>query len=266
MATADRIERERQAKRTLILEAARELFLERGYEAVTLREIAQRIEHSTTAVYVHFKDKRDLMEQMVAEDFGKFAAALQAQAEVRPASARLGQLGVAYIQFALTLPRHYQLLFLTPSPADAKDVSSSENEPGFSSYSQLVDTVREAMDEGFFRPELTDPVAVAQAVWAAMHGLVSLLIIMGDVAFFQWRKPEVLVEVLMGSLMRGLARDAQGTMNAAQLALGDVAARATAGCAPAKPAKPAKPAAPAADEPTAAPTRRARGKGTRTAR
>lgn len=204
MGTADRIERERQAKRTLILEAARELFVERGYEAVTLREIAQRIEHSTTAVYVHFKDKRDLMEQMVREDFAKFSAALASGPSGGSAIERISQLGEKYVQFALTLPRHYQLLFLTPPPQEAALPSAEEETVGVDGYDLLVQTVRDALAEGAFRPELTDPIAIAQAIWAAVHGLVSLLIVFADAPHFEWRKPEVLVEVLMGSLMRGL--------------------------------------------------------------
>lgn len=208
MGSADRIERERQAKRALILEAARELFVERGYEAVTLREIAQRIEHSTTAVYVHFKDKRDLMEQMVREDFAKFSAALASGAEQGPAIERLGRLGEKYVEFALTLPRHYQLLFLTRPPHEAAAVKGEavkdEEVIGVDGYGLLVQTVREALAEGAFRPELTDPLAISQAIWAAVHGLASLLIVFGEVPHFEWRKPEVLVEVLMGSLMNGL--------------------------------------------------------------
>ena len=68
MGTSERIERERHAKRALIMDAARELFLERGYDAVTLRQIAERIEHSTTAIYVHFADKFDLAERIVTID------------------------------------------------------------------------------------------------------------------------------------------------------------------------------------------------------
>lgn len=208
MGSADRIERERQAKRTLILEAARELFVERGYEAVTLREIAQRIEHSTTAVYVHFKDKRDLMEQMVREDVAKFSAALASGANEGPAIERLGRLGEKYVEFALTLPRHYQLLFLTRPPQDAASVKdeamNDEGVIGVDGYGLLVQTVREALAEGAFRPELTDPLAIAQAIWAAVHGLVSLYIVFGEVPHFEWRKPEAVLEVLMGSLMSGL--------------------------------------------------------------
>lgn len=187
----------------MILEAARELFLERGYDAVTVREIAQRIEHSTTAVYVHFKDKRDLMEQMVAEDFAKFEQALRAAAQVSPARARLQELGKAYVRFALTLPKHYQLLFLTPSPPDAEH-PEGEDGPGMAGYQMLVATVQRAINEGVFRPELTDARAIAQALWAALHGLVSLHIIMGHVAVFQWRDPEEMLDLLIGSLMRGM--------------------------------------------------------------
>src|SRR5688572_10648351 len=102
MGTADRIEREKLAKRTAILDAARELFLERGVDAVTLREVAQKVEYSTTAIYVHFKDKQDLIQQMVREDFGKFAGALLAMQDIADPLDRLVALGKAYLGFALS--------------------------------------------------------------------------------------------------------------------------------------------------------------------
>ncbi len=211
MGTSDRIERERQAKRTLILEAARELFLERGYQAVTLRSVAERIEHSTTAVYVHFKDKRDLVEQMVREDFRVFDEALLATAEVQPALARLEKLGEAYIDFALRLPRHYQLLFLTPRLDDVKlDASSLEpvapDSQGMAGFMLLLSTVQACIEEGAFADEHRDAMGIAQAVWAAVHGLVSLLIIMGNVEQFQWREPKVLHQLLLGSMLRGMGK------------------------------------------------------------
>src|SRR4051812_37123163 len=117
MSSADRIERERLARRARVLDAARGLFLERGVEAVTLREVAQRIEYSTTAVYVHFKDKAALVEAMVAEDFAAFAQSLERCAAVVDPVERVGALYEAYIEFALAWPRHYRLLFLTPPRA-----------------------------------------------------------------------------------------------------------------------------------------------------
>lgn len=208
MSTADRHERERRAKRALIIDAARELFAQRGIEAVTLREVAQRIEHSTTAIYVHFKDKQDLVDQMVREDFAAFNGALIAAAATRDPLARLGDLGDAYVRFALTMPRHYQLLFMTPAKASAAPPPpTTDILPGSEGYELLHSTVGACIAAGLFRPELTDNDGIAQAIWACVHGLVSLLIVMGDVHQFAWKSPARLIELSLGSMVRGMLRD-----------------------------------------------------------
>ncbi len=207
MGTSDRIERERQAKRALILEAARALFVEQGYEAVTLREVAQRIEHSTTAVYVHFKDKRDLVEQMVQEDFAKFDGALQQTADVQPPLERLLKLGEAYIEFALAMPKHYQLLFLTPRPKPEKEDPEKVKhlQAGASGFALLLSTVQACIDDGSFAAEYDDALAIAQGAWAGVHGLVSLHIILGHEHHFQWRDPAPLNRMLTEAMLRGMA-------------------------------------------------------------
>ena len=209
MSTADRIERDRLAKRARILDAARELFVERGIAAVTLREIAQRIEYSTTAIYVQFKDKRDLVDQMVREDFVAFANALHAAAAgVADPIARLGRLGDAYVEFALTMPRHYQLLFMTPLDGASDKHADAPHEPaGIDGYLALLETVRECVATGRFRAELRDPDACAQAIWATVHGVVSLLIVMGDADAFHWRTPAAIADLALGSVVRGMLAD-----------------------------------------------------------
>lgn len=205
MSSAARQERERLAKRTLILNAARELLITRGVEAVTLREIAQRIEYSTTAIYVQFKDKQDLLEQMVREDLGAFSRALLAKAAIADPVQRLDALGEAYVEFALTMPRHYQMLFLTETTQQSQDPARQHKPaPGDEGYELLLHTVEECVQTGRFRPELRDPPALAQAIWASVHGLVSLLIVKGNVPFFEWRQPKQLLEVGLGSLVRGM--------------------------------------------------------------
>lgn len=204
MGTADRIERERLVKRTRILDAARELFVERGVEAVTLREIAQRIEYSTTAIYVQFKDKHDLIAQMIAEDFAAFASALAACAKIPDPVKRLGELGNAYIAFALAMPRHYQLLFLTPaSPEHARPTAASP--AGIEGYSLLLSTVEECIRAKRFRADL-DAHALAQVIWAGVHGIVALLIVKGDAEAFGWKPPEVLGALHYEVLLHGLLR------------------------------------------------------------
>src|SRR5438876_541437 len=63
----------REEIRTLILDAAREMFAAEGYDAVTMRRIAERIEYSPTAIYFHFKDKDALMHELCDTDFAKLA-------------------------------------------------------------------------------------------------------------------------------------------------------------------------------------------------
>jgi AcrR family transcriptional regulator len=205
MGTADRIERERQAKRTAILDAARELFVERGVEAVTLREVAQKIEYSTTAIYVHFKDKQDLIEQMCNEDFSKFAGALLAMRDIADPVERLDKLGEAYVQFALSMPRHYTLLFLTPATTS---VPPPEHEdPGFAGFALLLHTVEECIAQKRFRPEHTDANGLALAIWSFVHGLVSLLIVKGQHPRFHWKQPDEFLALGRGPMMRGLLAD-----------------------------------------------------------
>lgn len=206
MGTADRIERQRVEKRSRILDAARELFVERGVEAVTLREIAERIEYSTTAIYVQFKDKAALVEAMVNEDFAVFAGSLEANARIPDPVRRIAALHDAYVDFALSMPRHYQLLFLTPPVTPtAKDAATSP--AGIDGYRVLLAAVDECIRTGRFRAALTDADAVAQAVWANVHGLVSLQIVMGGHAQFRWRPRDALSRTSFEIMMHGLLRD-----------------------------------------------------------
>lgn len=213
MSSADRIERERLAKRARILDAARTLFLERGVEAVTLREIAQRIEYSTTAIYVHFKDKAALVAAMLDEDFAQFSRSLEHMAEVADPVERLAALHDAYLDFALAMPHHYQLLFLTPGT----NAQPEAKEPtGIAGYRVLHSTIAACIAAHRLRPELDDVDAVAQIVWAGVHGLASLLIVMGARPVFRWRDRETLRRMQVDVMLHGILREprpprAQGT-------------------------------------------------------
>ena len=71
MGIKERQERERQATRDAILQAARELFVSEGYRNVSLRKIAERIEYSPAAIYSYFPSKDDLFFALAEEGFRK---------------------------------------------------------------------------------------------------------------------------------------------------------------------------------------------------
>src|ERR1700682_3848534 len=114
MGPKERRAREREEIRSVILDAARELFVSDGYDAVTMRRIADRIEYSPTAIYFHFKDKQTLLQELCDTDFGALAHEFQKIARIADPVDRLRQIGRAYVEFGLAYPNHYRLMFMTP--------------------------------------------------------------------------------------------------------------------------------------------------------
>src|SRR5258706_2571047 len=124
MGTQERRERERQELRSQILDAARELFATEGYDAVTMRKIADKIEYSPTAIYQHFADKDALVAELCRHDFRSFAAHFAQAAATEDPVLRLRETGRAYFAFAVEFPQHYRVMFMAARPS----VSPEEGE------------------------------------------------------------------------------------------------------------------------------------------
>src|SRR5262245_8666913 len=112
MGTKDRRQRERAAVRAKILDAARELFVTQGVEAVTMRKIAEKIDYTATALYTHFADKDALLRALCDADFLKLRGAFERIARMDDPIERLRKLGKEYVRFALEYPNHYKLMFM----------------------------------------------------------------------------------------------------------------------------------------------------------
>src|SRR5262245_44329483 len=69
MGIKERHERDREAVRRSILDAARELFVTEGYQHVSIRKIAERIEYSPAALYGYFASKDDIFFALAEEGF-----------------------------------------------------------------------------------------------------------------------------------------------------------------------------------------------------
>lgn len=201
---------DRSGLRAAILAAARELFNEQGYEATTMRKIAEHIGYSATAIYRHFPDKRTILTELVHADFAALGASFAtAMTEPDPVR-RLAMLGKGYVEFGLRFPNHYRLMFMTrKAPVPMVEAQEScivrKGDPTSDAYAALVHTVREVMATGILRPELNDPEAVAQIMWACIHGLVSLYLDHGTDVWVQWRPIQQLTDESLKMTMIGLA-------------------------------------------------------------
>lgn len=202
-------EAERQQLRTLIIDAARELFVSRGVEAVTMREIAKRIDYSATSIYLHFTDKEALLRAICDTDFLALAQALRTILQIADPVERLLAFGRGYAEFALTYPNHYRLMFMTPHPCDPCLSTVQQNNAEQDAYYQLKSVVHEVFLAGKFRAELTDSVLIAQTVWAGMHGVCSLQITMMQDAWVDWADLNARLSLMQDTLMRGLLKNQQ---------------------------------------------------------
>jgi len=207
MGPRDRRARERAEMRESILNAARELFAEVGYDGVSMRKIAERIEYSPTAIYLHFADKETLFRELCYSDFRLLASEMAEHARIADPFERLRAIGEAYVRFGVTHPFHYRLMFMTPPPVNAcssEEKQKTHGNPELDSYAFLRQCVVQMMEQGWIRPELTDPDLVAQTLWATVHGVVSLEISVSKDPWIQWRALSQRMEAALMGIGCGL--------------------------------------------------------------
>jgi len=209
MAIQDRREREKQELRAKILDAARRLFVEQGYDSVSMRKIAEAIEYSPTAIYVHFKDKSDLMHELCRCDFGQLSSRSAELSSVRDPIERIRSMGEGYIRFGVEHPNQYRLMFMTPiDPADiqpSEEDLARKEDPAQSGYAALVQAIREGAAAGRFRPEYREDVElIAQTFWAAVHGVASLQVAKFNDPWVHWTPLDVRIRAMIDAIITGM--------------------------------------------------------------
>ena len=198
MGTTDRRERHRASLRQEILEAASRLFVEEGFQRVTMRRIAERIEYSPTTIYLHFKDKNELLAAVCDETFAQLTAKIERIRRSAPTPMAYLREGLrTYVEFGLAHPDQYVVTFMSPAPAMP---DSPQGQPiGQQAFETLRAGVQACADHGDI--QTSDIEATAQALWAAVHGVTSLLISTKGFPFVQ---RSVLVDHLIDTALAGL--------------------------------------------------------------
>lgn len=200
-------EQYRDSLRQEILDAAREMFVREGYEATSVRRIAEKVGCSPGILYHYFEDKPAIMAQLVREAFGRLTERLLAICQdSAPPADRLRRSLVTYVRFGLDHPHHYNLLFSPGQSAGPKPevIMKAFMEDGMRAFGCLRQLVKECLDAGELRPELTDAEEVAQVLWTSIHGLTSAVNICCGFPFLEIsRLIERQAEVLLAGIRRG---------------------------------------------------------------
>lgn len=202
-------EEEKLKFRTQVIDVARDLFVSKGVEAVSMREIAKGIGYSATSIYSHFKDKEAILRAIVDTDFQNLATRLEGVLAIPNPVERLQTLGRGYAEFALNYPSHYRMMFMMPRPMCCEDEKIKKNSAEQATYYQLLDTVTAVHATGAVKDGLDDPELVAQTIWAGIHGVCSLEIILADDQWVNWRAVEQRIEMMINMIGAGLMKEPQ---------------------------------------------------------
>ncbi|UQX05476.1 TetR/AcrR family transcriptional regulator [Streptomyces sp. RerS4] len=167
MSVQERKERERAARERLIVATARELAEQQGWDAVTTRRLAERIEYSQPVLYGHFRGKREIIGAVALQGAAEMAAAVRAAAS--PADGprtRVTALARAYLDFAERNPAVYDAMF----QLDGGLAFAAEDtpEPLKDAFAALLESLGEVAGDG------VHPGLFTEVFWAALHGLATL--------------------------------------------------------------------------------------------
>jgi len=206
MGSKERRTRERQDTRRMILDAARAMFVRRGYEGTTMRAIAQEVEYTPTAIYHHFRNKDALLTELCTMDFRALAEAFLRIGRVADPIERLRKIGEAYVEFAGAHPMQYQLMFMTRRPIPIASNGITRGDPSEDAYAFLRQACSDAINSGRLRPEVTDPDLLAQMMWSAKHGIVSLQIVKQHDDWIDWRDVRETARSIGEAIVRGLLK------------------------------------------------------------
>ncbi|EJL71418.1 TetR/AcrR family transcriptional regulator [Chryseobacterium populi] len=170
MSIAERKQEEKQEMHQRILNGARKVFLEKGYEKTSMRNIANEISYSPGSLYFHFKDKSEIFHQLHKEGFTLLLSQLKVLNTVADPFERLKASGRVFIQFAQENKDYYNLMFMV------EETSKSSEENGFiiaqEAINHLSSVIRECQARGRFKD--MDIEYFTFMVLSAMHGICAL--------------------------------------------------------------------------------------------
>jgi AcrR family transcriptional regulator len=202
---AERKARAKKALREEILDAAREMFVNEGYDGVSMRRLAEKIEYSPTTIYLYFKDKSDLLFEICQETFAKLRHQLELLQQQDGDPLVVLRRGLrAYVAFGLKHPQHYIATFVLPHEhADPKETAryKSPDSEGMKTFGFLRACVQQAVNA---RELKGDPDDLSRALWAGIHGITSLLVIH---PMFPWGDKNKVIELTIDSMLGGMGAE-----------------------------------------------------------
>jgi AcrR family transcriptional regulator len=202
MGVAERKSRHKQDLRQEILDAARDLFVRDGYESVSMRKIAEKVEYAPGTIYLYFKDKAEILDTLSAQTFEKLKERLQAIGHDPGDPVEALRRGLrTYIQFGLDNPNEYVVTFVI-GKREAHLEGGAGRACGMACFNCLRGIVQQCMEGGYINGGAVEE--TAQSLWVSIHGVTSLFAMNCGFPFVEQTR---LIERLLDILIKGVRAD-----------------------------------------------------------
>jgi len=173
MSISERKQQEKETLRLLILNGAKKLFVEKGIDQTTIRNIADEINYSVGTVYVYFKDKSAILHDLHSIGFRELGGYFKELFLIEDPMQRIKKMGTIYMKFALENSEMYDLMFNLRAPMEY--LENTDNDlwsEGTETFGYVKKTVEDCMLKGHFKNHNSE--ALAFMIWSLVHGMCSL--------------------------------------------------------------------------------------------
>jgi AcrR family transcriptional regulator len=170
MASKDRILRLKEETRINILDASLDIVKEEGWQALSMRKIADKIEYTAPIIYEYFANKEAILMELTRRGFILLAKDMQAAKEKHRIPAKqIEAMWLAYWNFAFTQKEFYQLMFGVDVNCCELAAMMPEAEVPFT---LVTDVIQEVMASQ--KPSEDDICVKYYTYWSVIHGLISI--------------------------------------------------------------------------------------------
>ena len=180
---AERREDERERRRGEILDAAEALYIDKGWEALTVDQVARSARLSRALVYVYFSDKEDLLfaigERAMRLLRDRFIAALSSR---QIGMDQIEAIGRAFIGYAHEFPHYFDFCSRFQSKSETAGAGSNAEAcklMGDQVLGTVVQAIVTGMGDDSVRSDIGDPRMFALTLWAFTHGIIQLTMVKG---------------------------------------------------------------------------------------
>jgi AcrR family transcriptional regulator len=176
MGIADRRQREKEQRKTDIIDAAERLFFARSYEDVSMEDIAREVELNKATIYLYFKNKEALFAAVVLRGVEilkeRYTACMEQEV---PGIVKVVLMGRAYYRFAQEHPDYLRLIqFYGSERFSRENPCAAEIGKGYGTCRLILrDAIREGIDDGTVRPDL-DPFLASMYLMTSFMGILSM--------------------------------------------------------------------------------------------